>query len=317
MRDHRVRTAAWAALLLLGATGLAAQEWAGRGRVQGTVRTEDGTPIVGARVTLLLGGEEGKGPTPTETGKKGQWSVLGLATGTWSVLVDADGYKGAVVEVRVISEGIGTAPPVAITLNPIPKELAEASQAEGPRAMVERGNALFLEKKYAEARAEYQNALAALTDPASHPPVLQGVARTYYEGGQAAEALQTLEQALAIAPDDQETLKLLVTLLMAEGKVEEAGAYQARIVGEFKLDPNTLLNLGINDFNAGKIPEALSYFERVVAENPALPDAYFYRGLAYLNQGRTTEAKADFQKLLELAPDHPKAAEAREFLAAL
>jgi tetratricopeptide (TPR) repeat protein len=251
------------------------------------------------------------------SGKKGQWSVLGLATGDWTVIIEAEGYKTAEASVHVIGESIGGSSPLAVTLNPIPKELAEASQAASPVGMIERGNALFLEKKFPEARAEYQNALAALTDPASHPPVLRGVARTYYEGGQADLAVQTLEQALGIAPDDQETLKLLVTLLMAEGKLEQAQAYQARITSEFKLDPNTLLNLGIEHFNAGRIPEAAEYFERVVAENPELPDAYYYRGLVYLNEGKTEQAKADFEKLLALAPDHPKAAEAREFLAAL
>ena len=75
--------------------------------------------------------------------------------------------------------------------------------------------------------------------------------------------------------------------------------------------------MGIKKYNDKDVTGALEMFDRVVRENPNLPDAYYYRALAYLNQGKTEEAKADFRKLLEIAPDHEKAAEAKEFLAAL
>ncbi|HEX4952527.1 MAG TPA: tetratricopeptide repeat protein [Thermoanaerobaculia bacterium] len=302
-------------LLLLGSS-VEAQDWAGRGRLQGIVTDQDRNPIAGAKVTLYLNAE-GNGPKPLITDKKGRWSTLGLATGTWTVLIEAEGFKIAEGAARVLSEGIGPGETLRVSLNPIPKELIEATKAESPAGMIERGNALMMERKFAEARAEYEKAIAAIEDTASHPAILRGIVRTYYEEGKKAEAMETLQRALTVAPDDQDSLKLIVTILLNDGKEAEAAPYKARITGEFKVDPNSLLNLGIQKFNEGKTAEALVYFEQVVADNPGLPDGYYYRGLCYLNQNKTAEAKADFQKLLELDPNHPRAAEAKDFLAAL
>lgn len=314
MRRHVATT--FALLLLLGAAALGAQDWKGRGRLQGIVSDADKNPIEGAKVTMYLG-EEGQGPEPICSDKKGRWSILGLATGDWTFVIEADGYKAAEGVINVISESIGPGQTLRVTLNPIPKEVLEAAEGPDPRAMIERGNALLMEQKYAESRAEYEKAIAEIEEVEYHVPILRAVANTYYAEGNAEEAIATLEKALAISAEDQESLKLLVTLLVNEDRDEEAQQYQARIVGEFKLDPNTLLNKGIEAFNAGDTAAAGVYFEQVVAENPELPDAYYYRALVYLNQGKTEEAKADFQKLLELAPSHPKAAEAQEFLEAL
>ena len=84
-----------------------------------------------------------------------------------------------------------------------------------------------------------------------------------------------------------------------------------------KIDGTVLLNLGIKSYNEGALDAALAQFERAVTENPQLPEAYYFRGLAHLALGHTAEARADFEKLLEIAPDHARAAEAREFLASM
>ena len=311
------------ALLLLGFTTAAqAQDWKGRGRVQGIVTDKDtNKPIEGAKVTVFFG-EEGQGPPePVLTDKKGRWAVGGLKTGQLTILIDMDGYKGVSAGASVVSEGLGPGQMVRVALSKVSEEELRALQpkekTDGPAEWVELGNKAMVEQNWAEARAQYQKALAAIEDKTLHPPILRGVVRTYYEQGMKEEALKTLEDTLAITPDDQDTLKLLVTLLMAEGREADAKVYQARITDEFKLDPNSLLNLGIQKFNAGNVDEALTYFERVVGENPDLADGYYYRGLAYLNKNRTAEAKADFQKLIDLNPNHPRAAEAKDFLAAL
>lgn len=300
--------------MLLSVSVAWGQDWAGRGRVSGIVTDAEKNPIVGAKVTIFLGDDETNGPAPKVTDKKGRWSALGLRTGDWTIRIEAEGFKISEGTAHVVSEAIGPGETVRVTLNPIPKELADAEQGPDPNSMIERGNILMNEQKWAEARTEFQNAIAIIEDTKYHPPIMRGISRTYFEENNRVEARAVLDQALTLAPDDQDTLKLIVTLLMADGKEAEAETYRAKIVDGFKVDPNSLLNLGIQRFNEGKMDEAMPYFERVIQENPDLPDGYYYRALCFLNQGKNAEAKADLEKLLALNPDHPKAAESREFL---
>ena len=81
-----------------------AQDWAGRGRASGTVKDEDGNPVVGAQVKVFLRSEE-NGPGPEQTDEKGRFNFGGLAGGVWTVLIDADGYKPSQGEMHVTQFG--------------------------------------------------------------------------------------------------------------------------------------------------------------------------------------------------------------------
>ncbi len=305
-------------LLLLAGLPAFAQSWAGRGRLQGEIKDEQGKPVEGAKVWFRMGSEAidpanpGDGPGVVTTTKYGKWSILGLAQGNWRVLIIKDGYLASEGQVKVL-EGGAPPPPIVTTLKVIPKASAEAVKGNEALEALERGNTLLTQEKYAEARGEYEKAIAQL-EPANHPPILRGIARTYFQEKQLDKAVDTLKQALAIKPDDVESLRLIVNLLVASGKEPEAQEYIAKLPAGSTVDPATLLNIGIKHYNDGKMPEALAEFERVVKENPTLPDAYYYRGLVYLATGKTAESKADFQKLLELDPNHPNAKDAQEFL---
>ncbi len=308
-------------LLLLAGLPVFAQSWAGRGRMQGELKDEQGKGVEGAQIWLRMGDNPidpenpGDGPKPVTTNKYGKWSILGLAQGTWRVLITKEGYLASEGQVKVL-EGGAPPPPIVTTLRLIPKEAKQAAKGNEALEALDRGNQLLTQEKYAEARAEYEKAIAQL-EPANHPPILRGIARTYYQEKNPAKAVETLQQALAIKPDDVESLKLIVNLLVAQGKEKEAQEYMAKLPQGSTVDPATLLNIGIKYYNEGKMPEALSEFERVVKENPTLPDAYYYRGLVYLATGKSAEAKADFQKLLELDPNHPNAKDAQDFLKSL
>lgn len=310
-------------LLLLFLAGLpaSAQRWAGRGRLHGEIKDDQGRPVEGAQVWLRLGdaaidpNNPGDGPKPVTTNKNGKWSILGLAQGAWRVLIVKEGFLPSEGNVKVNESG---PPPQAIIIALKPMSAAQASAQQGPSVLdiIEEGNQLLTQEKYAEARAAYEKALAQL-DPENHPAILRGIARTWFQEKQPDKAVQVLQQALQIKPDDAESLRLIINLLVAQGKEQEAQQYMARLPQGETVDPATLLNIGIKHYNDGKMPEALAEFNRVVTENPNLPDAYYYRGLAFLASGKSAEAKADFQKLLELDPKHANADEAREFLKSL
>ncbi len=301
------------ALLLAGAsTALLAQEWAGRARVQGIVTDEEGRPIAGAKVTLAKDGVEGNGPEPVSTNDKGRWSRIGLDGGDWKAVIEAAGFRPSEGTIHVTEFGVN--PAIEVELRRFTREELEQAASEGSLGKLDEGNKLLSEGRPAEARAAYEEALADLEDPANHPPILRGIARTYYQEGNAEMAIASLEKALAIAPDDPESLQLIISLLVAANREADAQAYMARLPEGVKMDPDALLNLGIKAYNEGNFAGAVDYFERAVAENPGLADAYYYRGLSHLQLEHNAAALADFKKMLEIAPDHPRAGEAQEFV---
>ena len=117
-----------------------------------------------------------------------------------------------------------------------------------------------------------------------------------------------------MAPDDPDTLKLIVTLLASSNREAEAKTYMAKLPQGTQMDPAIGLNVGIKAFNEGKMDAALKEFNEVIAGNPSLADAYYYRAMVYLNKSQNPQAKADLQKLLELEPDSKFAKDAKEFL---
>ncbi len=319
-RNAKIQMLLLVALLLVASVPVWSQAWAGRGRLQGTVKDESGKPMEGAKVTLRKGTDRVEaatdGPPSLTTDKNGKWSTLGLAQGPWGILIEKDGFIPSEGQVNV--NEFGPAQPINIVLKVIPKEVIEKAEQESAagqaKAAIERGNALLAEAKYAEARAAYQEGMAKLEDTTVHPAILRAVADTYYRENKIDQAIETLKQALALAPDDVDSLRLITTILVSAGREAEAQSYMAKLPAGTKMDPNTILNLGIKAFNEGKMDQALAEFDRVVKENPELPDAYYYRALVYLNQDKKAPAKADLQKLLQLDPSSKYANDAKAML---
>jgi len=313
-------------MLLLVALAFAAavpghtQAWAGRGRLQGVVKDEGGKPVQGAKITLRKGTDrvdpKAPGPDAITTDKNGKWSILGLGEGPWGILIEKEGYIPSEGQAPV--NEFGVAQPINVVLKVIPKEVIQKAQQESTagqaKAAIERGNALLNEGKFAEARASYQAGMAKLDDKTLHPAILRAIADTYYRENKVNEAIDTLKQALALAPDDVDSLRLITNLLVAANRESEAQAYMAKLPQGTTMDPNTILNLGIKAFNEGKMDQALAQFDRAVKENPNLADAYYYRALTYLNQDKKPQAKADLQKLLEIDPNNKYAKDARDML---
>lgn len=320
--------------LLVAALPLSAQSWAGKGRLQGEIRDDQGKPIDGAKITLRKGTErvdpKADGPKSITTNKNGKWSVLGLAGGAWGILIEKEGYLPSEGQVQV--NEFAVAQPINISLKSMAAAQA-AAQAEAAKAgktvepsgnakakvAFEKGNAALQGGRWAEARTSFQEGLNLLEekDPVIHVSVLRAIADTYAKEGNDAQAIATLQQALQVDPNDAASLQIIATTLVNQGKEKEAEAYIARLPQGTKIDPNSMLNVGIKMYNDKDLNGALERFDRVVRENPDLATAYYYRGLTYLGLNKSAEAKADFEKVLQLEPNHPNADEVREYIKAL
>lgn len=300
--------------VVLFSSVLAAQDWRGKARVDGWVKDTDGQPIEGAKVQLT---REAGGTTAAKTNKKGYWSVMGLIGGPWNVDITAGGY-----ELRQLAINLSEAarvPPLDIKMTKSAPAAPGAGVTSGgapPETMewIKEGNRLLTEKKFAEARALYEKALAAVPD---NPAILKGIAQAYAGEGNREKSIETLKQVLEAEPDDNESRVLVASMLLESGKLEEGKAMLDALPEGAVKDSGVYANVGILFMNKGKATDAATYLTRGIVLDPADADLYYYRGLAYMQSKKNAEAKADLQKYLELKPEGPEAKEVREILQAL
>ena len=336
---------AFLAVALLATSPLTAQDWVGKQRISGSITDQDNNPVEGAEVTIWLG-KEGRGPKPMVTKKNGKWGFLGLVTGVWTVSVVAEGKMPSQGQVQIGS----IMKPIQVRLRDIPPEMLYNEKALEAKKKLEEGNLLLAGGNAAAARAKYQEGMVDL-DPEFHPAVLTAIGESYraeedwpnaivslekahemapddtkilltlsqtqYAAGDKNAAIDELKKVVALEPDNSTALQVLTEMLVAEGRLDEAEEYMAKLPDDVKLDPNALLNVGIDDYNAGRLDEALEQFDKVVAENPEMPEAYYYRGLVHLGRSDNDLARTDLMKFLELDPDNARAAEAEDFLSYL
>jgi tetratricopeptide (TPR) repeat protein len=338
--------ATFAIATLLFTIPAAAQDWVGRGRIAGTVTDEDGNMIEGATVKIWIGEDDSRGPASLVTKKNGRWGFLGIKYGIWTVLVTKDGKMPSQGQVSVGS----ATKPIPVKLRDIPEELLYNERALEAKKRLEEGNVLLQGGDPAAARAKYTEALVdleaehhadiliaiaasysqendlgnakkslqeALAASPDNPKVLLELARVSYNEGNIEDAIGSLQNLLTVDPNNETALRVVSDMLVSQGRVDEAQEYMARLPEGAKLDPNALLNVGIDHYNAGELEEALERFDEVVNNYPEMATALYYRGLVYLGRGENDLAATDLKKFIEMDPDSAKAAEATEFLSYL
>jgi tetratricopeptide (TPR) repeat protein len=306
-------------LPLIAAAALAAplaqaQDWRGKGRVDGWVKDADGNPIPDAQIELT---RDAGGKTSTKTNKKGYWAIMGLIGGPWNIDVTAAGFETRKLQVS-LSEA-SRIPPMEIKLEKAaPQEPAEGVAAAGAGAeaikAIQAGNALLLEKKFPEARAEYEKANALVPDNAA---ILKGISQTYAGEGNSAKAIEMLKKSVELDPADTAGKTLLASLMVQEGQLDEGKAILDALPPGAITDPAVYMNVGILFLNKNQADNAQTYLTKAIEIAPTDGDLYYYRGLAAMQGKKNDQACADLKKFLELRPDSSDAKEAGELVQAL
>ncbi len=306
------------ALLVAGfvlAGSLRGQDWRGKARVDGWIRDKGGKAIAGATVSLSR--PKGGGPTVTSN-EKGYWAVLGLSGGTWNLDVSAKGFETRKVTVS-LSEA-SRIPPMEILLEPTAGPVAAAG-ATAPnqaavevKAAIEEGNRLLLEKKYPEARAQYERALALVPDT---PAILKGIAQTWHGENNRGKAIEALRQVEVLDPADLDNRVLVASILLEDGRIDEGQKSLDALPPGAVRDPAVYVNVGILFMNRSNPAQAQIYFTKAIELDPSQADAYYYRGLTLMKAKKNAEARADFKKYLELAPQGNESREVRDILQTL
>ena len=319
---RRLRIAGLLLALLVSAPAASrAQDWRGRGRLDGWVKNEKGEPIADA-VVQMMREKDAAGPK-SKTNKAGYWAVMGIAGGAWNMDISAPGYQTRKMSMS-ISEASRT-PPLEIQLQAAAPAAPGSGVAPGGgeaaknageelRKAIEKGNELLGQKQFAAARAEYEKALAGVPD---NTAILKGIAQTYHGEANNPKTIETLRRVVEVDPADTEARVLLASLLLEGGQLDEGQKLLDQLPPGAVKDPAVYLNLGILLMNKNNPAKAQTFFTRAIEIDPAQADAYYYRGLSYMNAKKNAEAKADFKKYLELNPQGPEAKEVREILQAL
>ena len=297
-------------MLILAVAPASSQDWAGRGRAKGVVVNEAGDPIPGATVALKWEENPEAGPPPLKASKKGEYKYLGLRPGAWLVQVDAEGYVPK--EDRFTVWADASVEEVRIVMREVPPEVKDAERRARINELIEQGNTLAQESKFAEAREAYERILAE-ADEDMKPGIYVGVASTFVQEQSDDQAIMYLERSLAIDPSHEESLRLMISILAAQGKDAEAKQYLERLPSAEILDPSAQINLGIMRYNEGDLDGAAELFGTLRASHPEIAETYYFCGLIEMAQGKNADALASFRKFVELAPEHGKAAEAKEF----
>lgn len=308
--------------VLLAAATAQAQAWRGVGRLHGTVVDQNDKPIKGAKVILKSVRAGETGPEPVLTDAKGKWAAGGLLGGQWLVDVEAEGFLLRQTNANV-SEIERLAKPMKIVLEPKPEEKPKEEEKESIQVggveispeiakAIEDGNTFIKEKKWKEAAAEYEKAIAVLSN---NTALKFALARAYHGAGELKKAIVQIRDIYTADTGNMTAATLLADMLLEDGQIDEGKKVLAAMPPGALSDPDTILNIGIRFVNHNQPEEAYKYFNEAVGVAPEVAATYYYRAVASLQLKKMKEAKADLQKVLEIAPDGPEAKDAKDLLA--
>lgn len=316
----------------------------GKGRLQGSVVDKaTGKPVADATVTVSGGNTK---PVITKTNAKGQWSVLGLVSGTWSIDIDAKGYQtlrgsASLSEMQMIppirSELVATVVEAEVPIESGPTNVPEEviSAVNEAQELLSRGEgdpvsdtdatlvtAEAAKANSAKAAGLLETALPQIptdTDERKRirTQVQQLLAQAQYKAGSLDKAIATLSALVAEDEANHTNALLLVNLYLEGGKLAEGKALLEKLPDWAVSDPTVFLNVGILFLNKDSAKDSVTYFDKAIALDANKAEGYYYRGLAHVQLKNTAAARADFEKVLALAPNGPEANDARQLLAGL
>jgi tetratricopeptide (TPR) repeat protein len=305
-------------ILALSGYGLYSQEGRGSGRLTGTVVDEAGNPIEGALIILEYLQFTNKKTAVSNA--KGQWGFIGLGKGVVSITTSKEGFAPSTIPLEV--SGVNRNPEKKIILKKAAENVAAEGLSDSSKEMLLQGNALFEQKKFAEAMALYQ----AFSD--KYPSLYKvrlNVANCLMELQEYDKAIaeyQKVLDGLSAEAADKKDNKLTAQVFsgigdayMRQNKFKEAEQYFKKSIDIDPADHALAYNVAEIMMQAGNVDEAVRYYEMAIRIKPDWPKSYLKLGYAWLNKGNTQKAVESFTKLVEISPpDDPDVALAKDII---
>jgi len=289
-----------AALAIILAVSLAAQSGVhGKGKVKGKVLDDKtGEPLAGVTVKLYSVRALGYFTPYPKTESDGTWKALYLRGGSWNIDFEKAGYETKKISYRVDETPGSKQVEIEIRLAKI-EGIALTTDIV---AELEKGNQLFVDRKFAEALKAYEEILAKNPD----------VFIIYKNIGNCHFAMEHYDLAIASylklhekQPKSAEIMTLIGNSYVNAKDMEKAMDWYGRIPFEEIKDIDTLYNIGANLTNNNKNDLAVKYFKRAVELDAGFAEAYYQLGMTYTALNQIPEALEALKKFMELAPESP------------
>ncbi len=153
----------------------------------------------------------------------------------------------------------------------------------------------------------YRLIAAALKVNARAPEAWLNFANVLHALKRDGEALDALDRALALRPDDANALENRGNALLSLGRPPEALASFDAALARDARRPGALIGRGSARAALGQLNEALADFDAALMLAPGHPSALYNRGNALFALGRYAPALAAFDAAHKAAPQHPQA----------
>ena len=210
---------------------------------------------------------------------------------------------------------------------------AAAAASQEAQAAYDEAVKLQQEKKYDEAIAAYQKAIAV---NANEPAYYYAMGTAYQAKEDLDNAIKNYQKSFDLNPQEPAYKQALdgaksakasplldsaykkQTTDMGGGKYDYAGAiadYQAAL--RIYEDASTHMNLGTAYQANNQLQDALREYTKAIQMDANQADAYYYRGTIYESQGNKPAARKDYQKYLQLQPNGPNAPDVKSRLPGL
>lgn len=188
------------------------------------------------------------------------------------------------------------------------------SDVNVPIASYNLGYSLFGQRKYSEARSQFQSVMGKSIPADAKTDALTRIADTYYYGSDFNSALRTYREAYDQNPETGDYALLQQAMMQGHlGKSSDKLASLEKMIGQFPnsaLRPAALTEKALTLSSSGKTDRAISTYEAIASEYPSTKqgrNALLQLGILNNNAGRTDRA-IDFYK--QVITRHPSSSEA-------
>jgi tetratricopeptide (TPR) repeat protein len=292
-----------ALLVFLAAGFLAAQDYKGKGRVQGIVLDQDNNPLEGVHVKLFS--TKANGGFEVSSDKEGKWLAAWMASGAWNVDFEKIGYEPKKLQIDIAEQRKN--PDVKVNL----KKIEGLVLSDDLKELLNKSNQLFDQKDYAGALAGYTDILKKYADAYF---INRNIANVYFAQEKYDLAEEAYKKVLEKEPGNVAATLGVGNTYANRNQTDKALEWYGKIEFEKIKDATILYNIGTTYTNLNKYEDALKYYKRSTEVDPKYVDGYYQLGVTYISLGKTPEAIAAFEECLKIEPDGPKAAQVKGFL---